>query len=88
MHIIHEGGNPGFVNVAQIWLRYMSSAKGPKTKVPSMIKGTTSSNCLFWAIEDKTNHSLGTIQQQNGCEWLGNNVVMVIPLIILELMGQ
>lgn len=36
-------------------------------------------------MENETNHSSGTIHQQNGCEWLGNNVVMVIPLIILEL---
>lgn len=33
-------------------------------------------------MEYKTNHSLGTIHQQNGCEWSGNNMEMVTPLII------
>lgn len=57
----------------------------PRPKVSSVIKGTTSSNCLYWAMEYKTSHSLGTIHQQNGCEWLGDNMLVVTALIILYL---
>lgn len=62
----------------------MSNVHGTKTKVSNVTKVTIYSNCLYWAMENKANHSLGTIHQQNGCEWLGNNMVMVIPLIMLD----